>query len=261
MQCRLWLSVASVSLTLVVLSVSGVAKAQPPAAPKVSTFAPTKDLEGQLVAYLDRLEEGVKSEDEYKDSQGKIVKEANTVILIALALGLDDEDNAYKAAASAIIKAAQELAAAKDFAGAKAGVEALKKAAESKDGAAELKWAKVASLPELMKQVPTVNTRLKRNTRAAAFKKKVKDNGGDSAVLAVIAQGSMADVSEAKGDEAKVKQWYELCGRMRDEAAAVNAAVHAGNRSAAEKSMKAMNKTCDDCHEIFHKEAVGKSAE
>ncbi len=259
MKSRLWSSLAAVFASF---SMIALALAQPPA-PAVSKFAPTNDLENQLSTYIDRLEEDTKSEDEYKDSQGKVTKEANTVILIALALGLADEESQYKAAAPTLIKAAQELTAAKDYSAAQAGVKALKKAAESKEGATtELKWTKMASLPELMKQVPTINTRLKRNTRTeTAFKKQKKANGGDSAVLAVIAQGSMADTAEAKGDEAKVAQWYELCAKMRDQAAAVNAAVHSGQFSAAEKSMSALNKTCDDCHEIFHKEAVGKTGE
>jgi hypothetical protein len=242
---------------------SGLALAEPPAAPPVSKFAPAQDLENQMSAYRKRLEEGTENENEYKDSQGAVTKQANTVILIALALGLHDEENQYKAAAPALIKAAQELSAAREYPAAKAGVEALKKAAESKEGpTTELKWTKMASLPELMKQVPTVNTRLKRNTRTeAAFKKQKKANGGDSAVLAVIAQGSLADTAEAKGDAAKVKQWYELCAKMRDQAAQVNAAVHKGQFGAAEKSMSALNKTCDECHEIFHPAAIGKAGE
>jgi hypothetical protein len=97
-----------------------------------------------------------------------------------------------------------------------------------------------------------VNARLKRNLRGDKFKSKAKDNAGDAATLAVIAQGSIADTSEAKDDEG-IKKWYGFCIQMRDAAAALNKAVHDGDKDAAEKAMEALNKSCDDCHEVFHK--------
>jgi CRISPR/Cas system-associated endonuclease Cas3-HD len=231
-------------------------------APKVSAFAPAKDLESQVSKYLDRMDEGVKTEEEYRDAEGRIAKDANTMVLIALALGLHDQENQYQAAAPAMIKAAQDLGKAKSYAAAKAGVEALKKAAESKEGdASKLKWEKLASLPELMKQVPLVNNRLKRNSRTEkSFKTKSKDNAGDSAVLAVIAQGSMADTSAAK-DDGQVKKWQEFCEQMRDISASINAAVREGKFDAADKGIRALSKNCDDCHDVFSPEAKKKAAE
>ncbi len=232
--------------------------AEPPAAPKVSTFAPAKDLQRQVEVYLERFEEAVKDEEEYKAAEGRLVKEANTLILIALGLGLHDEPNKYKAAAPAVIKAAQQLAEAKDYASAKAGVEAVKKAAQSQGGSAPLKWEKVASLEQLMKAVPTIDSRLRRNVRTERnFKKRAEDNAGDSAVLAVIAQGSIADTSEAK-DPAQVAQWYKFCEQMRGAAAKVNSLVHAGKFDEIKAAMKDLEKSCHDCHEVFHKEALEK---
>ncbi len=149
------------------------------------------------------------TEEEYKDAETTIAKDANTLVLLALAAGLHDEPNDCKAAAPALMKAGQELAKAKTYAAAKAGVAAVKKAAESKTGdAAALKWTKVADLAELMKQVPLVNNRLKRNLRGDRFTSKAKENAGDVAAIAVIAQGSIADTSAVKnpGDEEK---WFK----------------------------------------------------
>jgi cytochrome c556 len=245
-------------LPLVLLALASVVVAAPPAAPKVSTFAPAKDLASQVEAYIEQFDEAVKDEEEYKASEGKLLKDANTMILIALGLGLHDEENAYKAAAPGLIKAAQELAAAKDYAGAKTGVAAVKKAAQSKGDPSALKWEKVASLAQLMKAVPGIDSRLKRNTRTEkAFKSKSKTNAGDAAVLAVIAQGSIADTSEAKGDE-QVQQWYKFCEQMRDAAAKVNAGVRAGDFAVVKAAKKDLEKSCHDCHEVFHKEALDK---
>ena len=250
--------------------------AEPPAAPKVSTFAPAKDIVAQINFYVSRLEESdaIQNEAAFKQAledakdtaTGKtpelppqIAKDSNTLILLALAAGLDDEDNQLKAAAPSLFKAAQELAKAKGFAAAKAGVAAVKKALDAAEGnPGELKWVKSASLDDLMKQVPLVNSRLKRNLRGPKFKSKAKDNAGDAATLAVIAQGSLADTSEAKSDE-DVAKWYGFCVQMRDAAAALNKAVHEGNQDAADKAISALNQCCDDCHDVFHKGAEKES--
>jgi hypothetical protein len=251
-----WLAVAAVAC-----AAGGVAVgAEPPAAPKVSTFAPAKDVVSQIETYVARLEESVASEDDFKEAEAKVVKDANTLILLALAAGLHDEDNKAKAAAPAIMKAAEELAKAKGYAAAKAGVAAVKKALDATDGnPAELKWVKSASLPDLMKQVPLVNSRLKRNLRGPKFKSKARDNAGDAATLGVIAQGSIADDSEAKKNNEDVQKWFRLCVQMRDAAASLNKAVHEGNQDAADKAMSALNQSCDDCHAVFHKGAEKES--
>ena len=212
------LGAALIGLACIVAT--GPAAAAPPA-PPVSTFAPAADLVQQLDAYVNDLDETVASEAEYKDSEEKVVKEANTLILIALALGLhdtDNKDNKYKTAAPAIIKAAKDLAAANNYAAAKAGVAALKAAMQGQGAGGGLKWEKVASLEQLMKQVPVINTKLKMKL-ARLSAKNVKDTAGYSAVLAVIAQGSIADTSRAKSD-AQVQQWQEFCVEMRDSAGA-----------------------------------------
>src|SRR3990172_9100413 len=83
----------------------GATAAEPPAAPKVSTFAPAKDVAAQIEVYVARLEESVESEETFQESEAKVGKDTNTLILLALAAGLHDEDNKFKAAATAIMKA------------------------------------------------------------------------------------------------------------------------------------------------------------
>lgn len=224
-----------------------------PAAPKVSTFAPAEDLATQTDKFIGDLAKATAAEAEYKDQpEGKITRDANTLILVALALGLSDQDNKYKANAGAMIEAAQKLAAAKDFDAAKKGVEGLQAAAKTGGkSSVELKWAKLASLSELMKQVPLVNTKLKGNIRK--FSTKAKDAAGNTAVLAVIAQGAMANVSDTKKPEEAAK-WFEFSIQMRDATASANAAIHANDEKATNAAMDKMQKACDDCHAVFHKE-------
>ena len=142
-----------------------------PAPPKVSTFAPAVDLAKQANWYIKDLESAVADQEEYMDSVDKIANESNTLVVIALALGLHDQESKYKTSAGALIKAAQAVAAAKDFESAKKAIAALKDAAKDKGQAGgELKWEKIASLPELMNQVPVVNTKLKLNLKPKKFK-------------------------------------------------------------------------------------------
>jgi hypothetical protein len=215
-------------------------------------------LERQVEQYIKGLDAIVADEEEYKDGKDKIVKDANTLVVLALALGLHDEDNKYKAHAPAIMKAAGELAAAADLAAAKKGVAALKDAVDGKLKAeAELQWVPVASLPELMKQVPLINTKLKRYVKPAKFKAKAKDTAGYAAAIAAIAQGTIADVSAVKKPE-QVKQWHDFMAIMRDHAGSVNAAIRKGDEPAAAAEMKKLQQSCEDCHAVFHPEAAEK---
>jgi len=224
---------------------------------KVSEFAPAEDLAGQVPAYIKDLEQAVESEKDYSYYAEQIAKDSNTLILIALALGLHDQDNPYKAAAGGLMKAAQELAATKDFASARKAVAAVKKAAATPSSAAgELKWEKVATLQPVMKKVQPIKTKLIGSLRR--MERRAKDAQGQTAVLAVIAQGSMANAAETtKPDE--VQKWRERCLAMRQSAVAVNAAVRAKDKEAVTAGMKELQKSCDDCHVVFFPDALEKA--
>ena len=227
--------------------------AEPGAGSKVSSFAPAEDLVNQVDYYVGRLEDAVQLEEDYQDSAGKIAKDSNTLIVIGLALGLHDQDNKYKSRAGALMQAAAGVAATKDHAAAKKAVAAVKAAAAGQGPPnANLKWEKVASLEQLMKQVPLIESRLKRGLKPSRFEKQAEKSAGYSAVIAVIAHGSMADTSAAKNDQ-EIAKWKDFCVQMRDAAAAVNAAVHAKDQAAAMATAKTtLSKSCDDCHVVFH---------
>ena len=228
-------------------------------APPVSEFAPVEDLVAQVPEYLEELEESVEDEQEYNDSVENIAKRANTFVLIALALGMHDSDNKFKAAAGPMIEAAQELAAAEDYEAAKAGVAKLQKAATvTGDDPAGLKWGHLASLPELMKAVPLINTKMKRPLRSESrLERGADDMAGHAAVLAVIAQGSLDSVGDTEKPN-EVAKWQALCVEMRDKAAAVNTAVRKFRESpsvegfeATKVAVEELNENCEACHEVF----------
>jgi hypothetical protein len=235
-------------LSATIVAVAGAAE------PDVSTYAPAADLANQADQFIKELDKSVASEDDYKEAVDKIAKDSNTLIVIALALGLNDQDSKYKKSAGAIVKAAQDVAAAKDYASTKKAVGAVKDAADGKgDAAGELKWQKVASLPELMKQVPLINTKLTMKIKGKNFTKKKKETAGYTAVLAAIAQGTKADTSVAKGDE-QVKQWQKFSEAARDNAGALNKIINDGDEKAVAGALKKLNQSCEDCHAVFKPE-------
>ena len=73
--------------------------AAPPAAPKVSTFAPAADLAAQADGYLAAITDAVDNLGNFVDSKEQLAKDSNTLIVIALALGLSDQPNKYQAGA------------------------------------------------------------------------------------------------------------------------------------------------------------------
>ncbi len=226
-----------------------------PPAPKVSTFAPAEDLTIQADKYIRNLEKAIVDDDEFQYIQEKIAKVSNTLIVIALALGLHDEPNKYQDRAGALMQAAALLAVVEDMEAAKKAIAVVREAADGKwESDLELKWGQAASLPELMKQVPTINTKLKRYIKGKRFKSKARLTVGYTAVIAAIAQGSMADTSEAK-DAEQAMQWFEFSVAMRDSAGAMNAAIHKGDEAAGAKAMKKLAQSCNDCHAVFHPEA------
>ncbi|HLA83539.1 MAG TPA: hypothetical protein VJL29_01990 [Thermoguttaceae bacterium] len=229
----------------------------PPEAPPVSKYAPAKDLAEQVDYYVGRLEESVASPEDYKDYAERLAKDANTLTVIALALGLHDENSRYKAAAPAIIKASRQLGEAKDYASAKKAVEEVKKSISAKDDPAALKWEKVAVLRQLMLAVPAVNTQLKRNIKLRRPKKDAPKAAGRAAVIAVIGQSSLYHSGDTTKPELAA-QWYKYCEEMRDAAAEVNKATQQVDKPAARKGMQKLQESCDHCHKVFHEAALGK---
>ncbi len=265
------LSVAAIVAVLGVFVVQAHVRAADAA--KVSTFAPAGDLVRQADKYIESMKNTVASKEEYEDSEGKVGRESNTLAIIVLALGLHDKDNKYKdkapalikaaqdVAATALIEAAQDVAAAKKYVAAKKAVAALDEvaAAEATPGG-KLKWEKVAALPDLMKQVPIVNTKLKFCLGKTKFKKKAKDSAGYTAVIAAIAQGVITDTSATKNAE-QVKLWQKFSQAMRDHAGAANAAIHKGDLPATDEAMKKLNQSCEDCHAVFKPDVVTETKE
>jgi hypothetical protein len=226
-----------------------------PAPPKVSSFAPADDLVYQMDKYIALMEKGTADEASYKEdlAEGVVSQTGSTMVLLAVALGLSDQDNKYKANAGAMAAACQKLAVAADYAATKQAVAGVVAAAKGEGkGTVELKWSRLADLPALMKQVPKINN----NQLRPSLRKldaRAKDAGASSATLAVIAQGAMANVAETVKPK-ESQQWFAFCTEMREAAAAVNASARVKNAKAVSEAMDRLQESCDHCHAIFKEE-------
>src|SRR5262249_27916579 len=160
--------------------------------------APADDLIGQVELYLKRSEESLASSDAFDEAaQSRLKKDANTLAALALVLGMDDGENPMKRSARVLVAAVQKMAAATDYSAAKEAYDAAKKAASGESSNPDdkpLKWEKVASLDQLMKQVPAINAALKRSITPQRFDSMKSQSAGQSAALAAIAQSVMADM-------------------------------------------------------------------
>ncbi len=227
------------------------ADASSPTAP-VSSYAPADDLEAQMEQYLQDLQKAVENEENFKDAKGRLPKDANTLIVLALALGLHEQPNKYQKAAPALMAAAKELASAKDLASAKKAVESLVGAAAAQGDPSTLKWEKVATLHYLMEAVPLISNKIRDSSLTPArLEKRAKEYAGYAAVLAVIAQASLPHADETE-KPTEVEKWQQFCLQMRAAAGELNAAIRAKNPEAALQANAKLRQSCDDCHAVFH---------
>ena len=242
---------------VLVLTAHSRCQADPPAAPAVSTFAPTDDLLSLVNQHIAQCEKALADPTDW-DAQSRVVKrDANTLVVIAQALALHDEDHQLKAGGSGLYAATQQLAAALDHATAQQALSQVKAAAGGEatgantTGAADVSWtAKSASLGPLMKQVTFQFNRLKRNTRGDRLAKQAAETTCGATLLAVIAQAVQADTHEVK-DPADTDKWYQLTAAMRDASAQLRSTIATGDAAATAESLAALDKTCKSCHEVF----------
>ena len=230
---------------------------EPQKSPPVSSYAPAEDLTAQVDYFIKHMDEALTNKADYDDVKKTTVeRDSNTLAVIALLLAMHDQDHKLKASASAILKRAQELAEnGDDFNTASAALAELKKAvAETTTHQADPpKWEAVAAMSPLMKQVPVIHAPMKRGaTDARRFKRQAAQTAGQAATLAAIAQAATYNTDHAT--EEQIPQWEKFCAQMRDAAGAVNSAARTGDAAKAAQAILALQKSCDDCHAVFHSE-------
>ena len=243
-----WLLIAGLA------GMAGIVVAQKIEWPEPSSYAPVRDIEQQLEYFQKQIAKDLEQPEDFGDDQrDRIDKNASTLAVLALVLAHHNEDSPLKASATAMIPAAQRLAAAsQDYKQAHEAMESLRKV-EKQEGDPSVEWEPVADLSVLMKQVPIVNNRLRRGVNGRRFRRSLNQNAGLAATLASLAQASALDTTYCD-DEEDEKAWRLICSDMRDTAAMVNAAVRDMDQKGAKVALQRLAESCDACHHRFRDE-------
>ena len=237
---------------------------------------PLEDLTAQIDEYVTKIGKSLDDLDgspKYAEDAADIIRDANALALIALAVGLADGDSKYKKPAAQIIASAKILAAAKNLDDGQKAFVALQ-ASLTGQGAGNLAWTdKIADLKPAMKALPNLSAGVKRVTDTERKLNTVLGSAraqqvySQLAAMAVIAQGCVPNVTETTKPEA-VADWKAHCEEFRDAAIKTNAAARQYAKDKADgkedytvfnTSFKAMTESCDSCHKIFYPSAVGKN--
>ena len=221
---------------------------------------PIADLAAQADDYLEKIGSTLKDLDgtsDYKKDADAVVRDANGLMLVALAVALSPEDGKYKKAAPGIIAAALALEKVDKYDAANKAYADLKAAFESSGDPATLGWTKVAALGPVMKAVPNLDSAVKRlgNTERK-LKRAPEKVFAPFAGMAAIAQGSIANIKETIKPDAEA-EWKKECEIFRDAAIKANAVVHAfidGQATYADydAAYTSFSETCESCHKIFN---------
>ena len=245
------------SITICVVAATLSASGDESAASKAIVSVPAEDLANQLHSIVARLDDLLAKPDEFDEARkSRIAKEAGIAAVAALGLGMSEQEYPLKRSASSALAAAQALAKAEDYAAAKQALASLKQAVDGQPSPTaanrQLRWEPVAPLWLLMKEVPVVNSSLKRAVQGERFKSQTKTSAAAAATLAAIAQEAATDHDAIK-KPAALPTWEQYCAEMRDAAGRVNQAIHASNAADTQRAMAQLAQSCDHCHRAFRK--------
>jgi len=244
-------------------------------AAKVVPLPPIEDMVAQIDAFITRMGQSLDSLDgspRYAADAGDIVRDANALALIALAIGMSEMDSKYKKSASHIIEAAKKFAIATTLEEGQKAYEALKVSLTNTETGKPLSWSdRVADLGPAMKALPNLSSALKRVTDTETrlntnLDRRPQQIFSQLAAMAVISQGSIPNVTETEKTDA-VEEWKRYCEEFRDVAIRANVAArrYAQERADGKEpdyalfrtAFLAMIESCDDCHRAFYPNAVG----
>lgn len=229
-----------------------------PKAPKMSTFAPAKELLRQVDYYRRRLESALAERDRYNiASVARVQRDSNTLVVLLLVLGLHDEEHALRAAAPDLVASARKIhTGAEQYDVAKAACDELAirlEAGRTADNT--LAWEKQYNLGLLMKQAEFINMPLRRSLRKDRFARDQDKSAAMAAVLAAFAQATLMAPPEGKSP-AELNRWAGTSANWRDAAGALGQAIRDQDYPAASAVLDRMTKSCSDCHAVFRKQQM-----
>jgi cytochrome c556 len=149
------------------------------------------------------------------------------------------------------MKAAQQLAKAKDYAAAKLAQTAIDDALAGKGPSQPAPaWGKVAAQGQVMKEASDINTRLRNSLRRFDLRR-LDQNARAAATLAAVAQATMYDTHEVS-NPAQLPNWYEFCTEFRSATGELLAKIRARDKAGSNAALDRVTKSCEACHKVFY---------
>ncbi len=222
---------------------------------KVTTVAPVDDLVAEVDAKIAMLEEYIASDEELQEAvkRKQLSQAAGVIACLAQAVVEHDSRADAKIAAAELRDAAIALRAAKTLEAAQAGLAKVKESREGKSSGSsqdEHAWNKLISLHDLMEEVNSRNSKLRRSTRRSRDPKVDSLNASTLAVLALVIH---EDTHEVK-DDSKIPQWQEMSLEFQKGMTNVAELMKKEDFDAAYPAWRATQETCNSCHEVFKEE-------
>ena len=218
------------------------------------------DMESQFEKFFSKLDrdlEDLSLGGDFQDASGNLMRDANVLVLLAMAIGQSDESGTIKPAAALMVRDGKAILAAADSDSAAAAVKAMQ-ADLNGSSADPVVWENAVQLSPLMaKVVPSLTTEIKRlskNEKTLLRAGNIDKVAGDAAALAVVAAGSRLSVSETAAPT-QGTLWKEYCADFCAASLKVNEAAHAmangGTFADYSAALKELEGTCSVCHEKF----------
>ena len=214
---------------------------------------PAEELKALAKTFLSRIEETTADAETFQseDGQNRRYQNASALALVAAALVQSSEGDA-RAAASALWKAAAELAEAEQLQQAKALLGQARDALAGKAAGGEAPtWAgEVAELDGLMPEVGNQQNRINRSLRRLRRRpQRVQQAAVFMAATARLLKHHVPGEDEAEPDQ--VRAWKSSSALMEQAALELLQAARAKDTSAARAANKRLDQSCHQCHEAF----------
>jgi cytochrome c556 len=179
-----------------------------------------------------------------------VKKQANTLAVLCLVLAEHDTETELTKAAPAAMKAAQQLARAKDYTTAKSAQSALHDAlAGNAPDEPRPTWGKVASQGMVMKEAADISTKL-RNSLRRFDQRRLEQYSRAAATLAAVAQSTVYDTHEVR-NPAQLPDWYEFSKEFCVSTSELVAKIQARDKAGSSAALDRVTKSCEACHKVF----------
>lgn len=231
---------------------------------------PIDDLIDQIDEYIIRIGENLedlKTSENYAIDGDSVYRDASGLALVALAVGLSNNDSKYRKASPELIAATKRLLAANNYNSARNEFESVKNSLKSNGEPSKLKLEKIVKLKPVMKAMPNLNSNVRRLTNTESKLKKQLDKKPKQIFSQLAALAAISECSIPNGDETNkpndLEKWKKECEQFRDVAIKANNAAHdfANGKIKYDVYWSAftnLSRSCDSCHNTFYPNAVGQ---